>query len=161
MGYIPSAGTVYAVAYLTEAGRNYLFNKDNNRFDVDGDDLFEIRKFTLSDTDTNYQTVELLESGDVPDVTGKNESCLKTTANYVQTNLIAYIFDSTPTSVEYTTDLPDGTSPTLTIEEDDLPAIAPGESPPLGSSPAGGSSGGSVAVSPGAGGLTTGSAPAR
>lgn len=129
MGYIPSADTVYAVAYLTEIGRNYLFNKNNNRFDSAGDDLFEIKKFALSDGDTNYQTIELLESGEVPDVTGKNEGCLKTMANYVQSNLIAYIFDSTPTNVEYTTDLPDGTPPTLVINESGLSDISSGETP--------------------------------
>lgn len=129
MGYIPSADTVYAVAYLTEIGRNYLFNKNNNRFDSAGDDLFEIKKFALSDGDTNYQTIELLESGEVPDVTGKNDGCLKTMANYVQSNLIAYIFDSTPTNVEYTTDLPDGTTPTLIINESDLSDISSGETP--------------------------------
>jgi hypothetical protein len=129
MGYIPSAETVYAVAYLTETGRNYLFNKNNTRFDSSGDDLFEITKFALSDVDTNYQTIQLLESGQVPDVTGKNEGCLKTTANYVQSNLIAYVFDNTPTNVEYTTDLPDGNPPTLVIGESGLPNISPGESP--------------------------------
>lgn len=130
MGYIPSAETVYAVAYLTETGRNYLFNKNNNRFDTAGDDLFEITKFTLSDGDTNYQTIPLLESGEVPDVTGKNEGCLKTTANYVQTNLIAFIFDNTPTNVQYSTDLAPGTPPTLNIDEASIPDIAPGETPP-------------------------------
>lgn len=131
MGYIPSADTVYAVAYLTETGRNYLFNKNNNRFDTAGDDLFEITKFTLSDVDTNYQTTLLLESGEVPDVTG-NESggCLKTTANYVQSNLVAYVFDNTPTSVEYSTDLTTGTPPELTILESSIPAISPGETVP-------------------------------
>lgn len=129
MGYIPSAETVYAVAYLTETGRNYLFNKNNNRFDTAGDDLFEITKFTLSDSDTNYQTIQLLETGQVPDVTGKNEGCLKTTANYVQSNLIAFVFDNTPTNVEYSTDLPDGTPPTLIISEADLDDISTGESP--------------------------------
>ncbi len=140
MGYIPSAETVYAVAYLTETGRNYLFNKNNNRFDTAGDDLFEITKFTLSDSDTNYQTIQLLESGQVPDVTGKNEGCLKTTANYVQSNLIAFIFDNTPTNVEYSTDLPDGTPPTLIINEADIDDISSGESPvpPTSSSPVGG-----------------------
>lgn len=151
MGYIPSADTVYAVAYLTETGRNYLFNKDNNRFDAAGDDLFEIKKFTLSDADTNYQTVLLLESGDVPDVTGKSEGCLKTTANYVQSSLIAYIFDSTPTSVEYSTDLPTGTPPTLVIDEDDLSDIAPGETPPTSTGP------GSLSAGPG----TLSSIPSR
>jgi hypothetical protein len=129
MGYIPSADTVYAVAYLTEIGRNYLFNKNNNRFDAAGDDLFEIKKFALSDGDTNYQTIELLESGQVPDVTGKNDGCLKTMANYVQSNLIAYIFDSTPTNIEYSTDLPSGTPPTLVINETDINDISAGETP--------------------------------
>lgn len=131
MGYIPSAETVYAIAYLTETGRNYLFNRNNNRFDIAGDDLFEITKFTLSDIDTNYQTIPLLESGEVPDITGKNDGCLKTTANYVQTNLIAYVFDSAPTNIQYNTDLPAGTPPILIINEVDIPDIAPGETPPL------------------------------
>ena len=130
MGYIPSADTVYAVAYLTETGRNYLFNKNNNRFDSAGDDLFEITKFTMSDMDTNYQTIPLLESGEVPDVTGKNEGCLKTTANYVQSNLIAFIFDNTPINVEYDTDLIDGDPDTLTIPEASIPDKSAGENPP-------------------------------
>lgn len=128
MGYIPSADTVYAVAYLTEVGRNYLFNETNNRFDNAGDDLFEITKFTLSDVDNNYTlpTGFLLESGEVPDITGKNEGCLKTTANYVQSNLIAFVFDDTPTDVEYSTDL-NGDS--LFILESDIPTTT--ESEPL------------------------------
>lgn len=125
MGYIPSADTIYAVAYLTETGRNYLFNQNNNRFDTNGDDLFEITKFTLSDIDTNYQTIQLLSTGEVPDITGKNEDCLKTTANYVQTNLLAFVFDDTPTDVEYSTDL-DGDN--LLIPEGPLPTT--NETPP-------------------------------
>jgi len=127
MGYIPSADTIYAVAYLTEIGRNYLFNKTNNRFDTSGDDLFEITKFTLSDGDTNYQTIELLSTGEVPDVTGKNEDCLKTTSSYVQSNLISFIFDDTPTNVEYSTDL-NGEPPILVISESALPTTS--ETPP-------------------------------
>jgi hypothetical protein len=130
MGYIPSANTVYAVAYLTETGRNYLFNKNNNRFDSVGDDLFEITKFTLSDSDTNYQTVPLLESGEVPDVTGKSEGCLKTTANYVQSNLIAFVYDSTPINIEYNTDITTGNPPTLTISEASLTDKSAGETLP-------------------------------
>jgi hypothetical protein len=128
MGYIPSADTVYAVAYLTETGRRYLFDEDGIRFDTNGDDLFEITKFTLSDTDTNYQTLPILETGEVPDVTGKSEGCLKTTANYVQTNLLAFVFDDTPTNVEYETDLDPGTPPTLLIPENSLPDTT--ETPP-------------------------------
>ena len=62
MGYIPSADTVNAVAYLTETGRAYLFDENGKRFDASGDDLFEIIKFTLSDTVTNYQTILNLET---------------------------------------------------------------------------------------------------
>jgi hypothetical protein len=120
MGYIPSADTIYAVAYLTETGRNYLFNETNGRFDASGDDLFEITKFTLSDADTNYQTTLILSSGEVPDVTGKSEGCLKTTANYVQTNLLAFVFDDTPTNVSYATSL-DGEPGQLIINEKDVP----------------------------------------
>jgi len=128
MGYIPSASSVYAVAYLTDIGREYLFNENNNRFDSNGDDLFEITKFTLSDTDINYKTPVLLETGEIPDITGKSERCLKTTANYVQKNLLAFVFDDTPTNVEYTTDL-SGTPPQLIIEESNIPDISPGENP--------------------------------
>lgn len=94
MGKIASASTVYAVAYLTEKGRTYLFNKNNVRFDSSGNDLFEIKTFTLSDPDSNYQTSQRLESGDIPDITGKSDSSLKTTADYSQTSLLYYTVDS-------------------------------------------------------------------
>lgn len=131
MGYIPSASSVYAVAYLTDIGRGYLFNKNNDRFDSNGDDLFEIKKFTLSDTDTNYKTSTLLDSGDVPDITGKSEGCLKAAVNYIQTNLVAYVFDGTPNNVQYSTDLPPVTSgtPLLSITEGSLPSST--EVPPV------------------------------
>lgn len=134
MGYIPSASSIYAVAYLTDTGRNYLFNKNNTRFDSSGDDLFEITKFTLSDIDTNYQTTTLLSSGDVPDVTGNSEGCLKTAANYIQSNLLAYIFDGSPINVEYSTDAPiNGITPVLEISETSLPSG--NETPPPPSTP--------------------------
>jgi len=129
MAYIPSATSVYSVAYLTDTGRAYLFNENNTRFDSNGNDLFEITKFTLSDTDTNYQTTQLLSSGEVPDVTGKSEGCLKTTANYIQSNLISFVFDGSPVNVEYNTSLPSPNN-TLVIEESSLPAISSGEVPP-------------------------------
>lgn len=101
MGYIPSADTTYAIAYLTDIGRTYLFNKNNTRFDSVGDDLFEIKKFTLSDADTNYQTTQLLGTGEVPDITGKSEGCLKTAANYVQSNLVSFVFETTDSGIQY------------------------------------------------------------
>jgi len=94
MGKIASATTVYATAYLTEKGRTYLFNKNNVRFDSAGNDLFEIKTFTLSDPDTNYRTVERLQSGDVPDITGKSEGCLKATTDYTQTTFSYFTVDS-------------------------------------------------------------------
>ena len=94
MGKIASAATIYAVAYLTEKGRTYLFNKSNVRFDSSGNDLFEIKTFTLSDPDTNYRTTERLASGDVPDITGKSEGCLKATTDYVQTTFSYFTVDS-------------------------------------------------------------------
>lgn len=93
MGKLASASTVYATAYLTERGRKYLFNQGNIRFDVAGNDLLEMLYFTLSDADTNYQTIARLASGDVPDVSGKNDNCIKATADYTQTNLLYQTVD--------------------------------------------------------------------
>lgn len=94
MGKIASAATIYAIAYLTEKGRTYLFNKGNVRFDSTGNDLFELKTFTLSDPDTNYMTSARLTSGDVPDITGKSEGCLKATTDYVQTTFTYFTIDS-------------------------------------------------------------------
>jgi len=93
MGKIQSASTVYATAYLTEKGRKYLFNKGNIRFDGDGNDLLEILYFALSDVDTNYQTAARLTSGDIPDISGKNDNCIKATADYTQKNLVYQTVD--------------------------------------------------------------------
>lgn len=94
MGKIASASTVYATAYLTEKGRNYLFNKGNVRFDSLGNDLFEIKTFTLGDPDSNYRTSDRLDSGDIPDTTGKSEGCLKAAADTTQSVLSYYTVDS-------------------------------------------------------------------
>ena len=80
MGRIQSATTVYAMAYLTELGRKYLFNNEDNKqryvLKSDGNytDLLKIKKFTLGDPDVNYNIGVNLESGDVPDVSGENEN---------------------------------------------------------------------------------------
>lgn len=94
MGKIASASTAYAIAYLTEKGRTYLFNKNNVRFDTSGNDLFEIKTFTLGDPDSNYRTTVKLESGDIPDITGKGEGCLKSTSDYAQSNMLYFTVDS-------------------------------------------------------------------
>jgi len=89
MGQIASATTVYSVAYLTERGRQLLFNKDGNRFDNNGNDLFQIIKFALSDPDMNYKTASRLESGEIPDLTGSYEGCIKSAADVKQKYLIS------------------------------------------------------------------------
>lgn len=94
MGKITSASTVYATAYLTEKGRQYLFNQGNIRFDSNGNDKLAIRYFALSDGDTNYNTSSRLASGDVPDITGKSDNCIKATADYRQTNYLYQLVDA-------------------------------------------------------------------
>jgi len=129
MGKIASAATIYATAYLTEKGRAYLFNKGNIRFDVNGNDLFEIKKFALGDPDANYKTPERLISGDVPDITGKSEGCLKATADYIQTTLSYFTVDALAFVVPiYTTNL---IGNTLTINTDvTFPLNSPSDVPP-------------------------------
>jgi hypothetical protein len=79
MGAIASASTVYARAYLTEVGRKYLFQDNNNpRFvelpDGTKIDRLKIERFSLGDPDVNYKIPNLLESGDIPDLSGENEN---------------------------------------------------------------------------------------
>lgn len=107
MGFVASAATLYAKAYLTDKGREYLFNKSNIRFDEFGDDLFEIRTFALGDPDVNYRTSAILTTGEVPDISGKSEGCLKTSVNYEQRNMLFFQnFDQIVSQdVEYNTNL--------------------------------------------------------
>jgi hypothetical protein len=97
MGQILSSSTVYSVAYLTEKGRALLFDENNTRFITDQStgevvDLFKIEYFTLSDPDTNYKLTSgvLLESGDVPDISGKNEDGIKGALDFNETCLISF-----------------------------------------------------------------------
>lgn len=97
MGNLLSASTIYAHAYLTKKGREYLFNKNNSRFLTDPTnglmvDLLQITHFSLSDPDVNYNLTSgyNLETGDVPDVSGNNENCIKSTAITVERNLISF-----------------------------------------------------------------------
>lgn len=98
MGKLASASTIYATAYLTETGRNYLFNKNNIRFDSNGNDLFAIETFCLSDPDSNYNVADRLESGDVPDISGKSEGCLKSTDYKGMSCYVLWQVDSTVSS---------------------------------------------------------------
>ena len=102
MGQILSSETVYATAYLTFIGRSYLFYP-GLRFSATTNapgyvDLFQATHFSMSDPDINYNLLPtaLFESGDVPDVSGKNETCIKGTLVSKEHNLIIWDVSTTP-----------------------------------------------------------------
>ena len=98
MGNLLSAETFHANAYLTAKGRDYLFNNENNRFVTIGGnivDLMKITKFSLSDPDANYNvdashSILDMGNGNIPDISGKNEDCIKSTVLTQEQNLISY-----------------------------------------------------------------------
>lgn len=99
MGFVTSGSSIQGTAYLTGLGRKYLFNQNNIRFDGDGDDLFEIKSFALGDPDHNYLVGTNLLAGQVPDISGESEGCLKSAVDYVQTSMLLYSnFDNLATS---------------------------------------------------------------
>jgi hypothetical protein len=94
MGAITSATTVYATAYLTEIGRKYLFQDENNpRFVELSDgtqvDRLQVERFSLGDPDVNYKLPDLLTSGDIPDLSGENEGNITGAKGRTLTNLIS------------------------------------------------------------------------
>jgi hypothetical protein len=94
MGAISSATTVYATAYLTEIGRQYLFQDENHpRFVELSDgtqvDRLQIERFSLGDPDVNYKLPDLLTSGDIPDFSGENENNITGAKGRTLTNLIS------------------------------------------------------------------------
>lgn len=94
MGAISSATTTYATAYLTEIGRKYLFQDENNpRFVEMSDgtqvDRLQIERFSLGDPDVNYKLPDLLTSGDLPDFSGENEGTITGAKGRTLTNLIS------------------------------------------------------------------------
>jgi hypothetical protein len=112
MGLIPSATTVYARAYLTELGRQYLFNalsKPRYVTLANGQtvDRLKITRFSLGDPDVNYQLPLPLVSGDIPDLSGENENAVTGAKGRSLTNLISPGSSSIPandiTSVTYKT----------------------------------------------------------
>lgn len=124
MGFVASSSTLSAKAYLTDRGREYLFNNSNIRFDEFGDDLFEIKTFALGDPDVNYRTTASLASGEVPDISGKSEGCLKTSVDYQQRNMLFYQnFDQLVSQdVEYNTNLSNNAlTVSINLGTDDLP----------------------------------------
>lgn len=132
MGYLSSGTTIYARAYLTERGRNYLFNDTNVRFDSLGNDLFRITSFTLGDPDVNYNTTALLPEGQVPDVSGKYDTCLKTALDYQQRNLLFFenFEQLIANNVDYTTDANANIlNVNVNLNDNDLPTGTDGNLP--------------------------------
>lgn len=94
MAFLASSTTVYAEAYLTELGRQYLFDSKNKPRYItlsNGQtvDRLKIERFSLGDPDVNYNLALLLESGDIPDVTGDNEGVVTGAKGRTLTNLIS------------------------------------------------------------------------
>lgn len=97
MGSVLSSDTIYAVAYLTDLGRKLLFDPiTNNRFiTIPGTgqiiDAFKPVYFSMSDPDYNYNITSgfAFETGDVSNVSGKNDDCIKGTIVKEETNLIS------------------------------------------------------------------------
>jgi hypothetical protein len=111
MGAITSADTIYATAYLTEIGRQYLFQDSNHpRFVELSDgtriDRLKIERFSLGDPDVNYRLPNLPTSGNIPDLSGENENNITGAKGRTLNNLISP-FESAlgdgDDSLEYTT----------------------------------------------------------
>ena len=80
MGQIHSAGTIYAVAYLTTYARELLFNNSSRYHSPSTGpivDKFQITHFSILDPDENYAVSGLLSTGEVPDASGKKDTCIK------------------------------------------------------------------------------------
>lgn len=112
MGAIVSATTIYANAYLTELGRQYLFNsQDNPRYITLSNgqtiDRLQIERFSLGDSDVNYGLATQLGSGDIPDLSGENETAVKGAKGRTLDHLISpgdtNISKDTIDTVEYKT----------------------------------------------------------
>ncbi len=84
MGFIPSASTVTMLAFLTPFGRQQLISSN----------IGLIQYFSLGDSDANYQTDDVLTTGQVPGITGSigmnNTTNNSTAPNFTfKSNIIA------------------------------------------------------------------------
>lgn len=94
MGLIQSATTVYARAYLTELGRQYIFNSLNKpRYlqlpNGQTVDRLKITRFSLGDPDVNYNIPLPLTSGEIPDLSGENENAVTGAKGRTLDNIIS------------------------------------------------------------------------
>lgn len=94
MGFITSSTTVYSQAFLTETGRKYIFNDMSTpRYITLANgktiDRLKIERFSLGDSDVNYNLPLNLQSGDIPDLTGENEQSVTGAKGRTLTNIIS------------------------------------------------------------------------
>jgi hypothetical protein len=96
MGFIPQTNTKTLYAYLTTLGRQYILDGDKEDFQVEF--------FSLHDDDVNYfissnisagTAYYTLQSGFIPDITGDNDSCIKSIANGTRPNMLSTLSGST------------------------------------------------------------------
>jgi len=96
MGFIPQVSTKTLYAYLTPLGRQYILDGDREDF--------QIAFFSLHDDDVNYYISSnissttayyTLQSGFIPDITGDNDSCIKSIANGTRPNMFSTLSGST------------------------------------------------------------------
>jgi hypothetical protein len=126
MGSVLSSDTIYAVAYLTDLGRKLLFDPiTNNRFVQNGNtilDAFQPVYFSMSDPDYNYNITSgfEFETGDIANVSGKNEDCIKGTIVKEEENLISVNGEvSGIVGIEDDTDIPVDIPYLLTTNDSD------------------------------------------
>lgn len=76
MGFIGTGTTTYGTtAYLTQKGREYI--STGNQINA------QVLYFALGDSDANYNIINELAIGFVPDLTGNNLDCYSTIANNI------------------------------------------------------------------------------
>lgn len=135
MGFIASAATVTSQAYLTELGRQYLFNGPNKPRYVtlpNGRtiDRLKIERFSLGDPDVNYNLPLLLESGEIPDLSGDNENCVTGAKGRSLNNIISpgqsnippediasVVYNSTHQQIQYNTNLAPNVIPMVVTQQ--------------------------------------------
>jgi hypothetical protein len=96
MGFIPQVSTKTLYAYLTPLGRQFILDGDKEDF--------QVAFFSLHDDDVNYYissnissstSYYTLQSGFVPDITGDNDSCIKSIAQGTRPNMLSTLSGST------------------------------------------------------------------
>jgi len=135
MGLIPSATTVYAEAYLTELGRQYLFDSlSKPRYITLSNgrtvDRLAITRFSLGDPDVNYTLPLPLVSGEIPDLSGENENAItgakgRTLSNIISPgasnipaeNITSVSYNSTQSSINFNSSVSPSTFPVVVTQQ--------------------------------------------